>query len=102
MSNFNSLELLSQAASLVQRSDEQRNGVSQGSSSNAKNSGTWLYILNKLIHFVNVFFEYVSVNTLHIGEVAQWLGHRIADRKVSSSSPALPTVLRVRDISNKT
>lgn len=39
MSNFNSLELLSQAASLVQRSDEQRNGVSQGSSSNAKNSG---------------------------------------------------------------
>ena len=34
------------------------------------------------------------------GEVAQWLGHRIADRKVSSSSPALPTVLRVRDISN--
>ena len=87
--------------------------MSQGSSSNAKNSGTWLYIqlitihctlqiLNKLIHFVNVFFEYVSVNTLHIGEVAQWLGHRIADRKVSSSSPALPTVLRVRDISNKT
>ena len=35
-----------------------------------------------------------------IGEVAQWLGHRIADRKVSSSSPALPTVLSVRDISN--
>ena len=33
------------------------------------------------------------------GEEAQWLGHRIADRKVSSSSPALPTVLRVRDIS---
>ena len=33
-------------------------------------------------------------------EVEQWLGHRIADRKVSSSSPALPTVLRVRDISN--
>ena len=32
------------------------------------------------------------------GEVAQWLGHRIADRKVSSSSPALSTVLRVRDI----
>ena len=30
------------------------------------------------------------------GEVAQWLGHRIANRKVSSSSPALPTVLRVR------
>ena len=30
-------------------------------------------------------------------EVAQWLGHRIADRKISSSSPALPTVLRVRD-----
>ena len=39
-----------------------------------------------------MFFDY--------GEVAQWLGHRIADRKVSSSSPALPTVLRVRDISN--
>ena len=30
----------------------------------------------------------------------EWLGHRIANRKVSSSSPALPTVLRVRDISN--
>ena len=30
------------------------------------------------------------------GEVAQWLGHRIANRKISSSSPALPTVLRVR------
>ena len=29
------------------------------------------------------------------GEVAQWLGHRIANRKVSSSSPALSTVLRV-------
>ena len=26
--------------------------------------------------------------------------HRIANRKISSSSPALPTVLRVRDISN--
>ena len=35
------------------------------------------------------------------GEMAQWLGHRIADRKVSSSSPALPmTVLKMRDISN--
>ena len=34
------------------------------------------------------------------GEVAQWLGHRIADRKVSSSSPDLSIVLRVRDISN--
>ena len=30
------------------------------------------------------------------GEVAQW----IANRKNSSSSPALPTVLRVKDISN--
>ena len=30
------------------------------------------------------------------GEVA----HRIANRKISSSSPALPTLLRVRDISN--
>ena len=36
----------------------------------------------------------------NIGEVAQWLGLRIANRKVSSSSPALSTVLRVRDISN--
>ena len=27
--------------------------------------------------------------------VVQWLGHRIADRKVSSSSLALPDVLRV-------
>ena len=34
------------------------------------------------------------------GEVAQWLGHRIANRKISSSSPALSTVLMVRDISN--
>ena len=34
------------------------------------------------------------------GDVAQWLWLRIADRKVSSSSSALPTVLRVRVISN--
>ena len=33
-------------------------------------------------------------------EVAQWLRRLTADRKVSSSIPALPTVLRVRDISN--
>ena len=40
-----------------------------------------------------------SFNTFD-GEVAQQLGHWIVDRKISSSSPALPTVLRVRDISN--
>ena len=40
--------------------------------------------------------NYISAH----GEVAQWLGHRIANCKISSSSPALPTVLRVRDISN--
>ena len=34
------------------------------------------------------------------GEVAQWLRRLIANRKVSSSIPALPTVLSVRDISN--
>ena len=38
--------------------------------------------------------------TDQIVEVAQWLGHRIANCKIGSSSPALPTVLRVRDISN--
>ena len=33
------------------------------------------------------------------GEVAQLVGHWFADRKIGSSSPALPTVLKVRDYS---
>ena len=37
-------------------------------------------------------FEYIITNN---GEVAQWSGHRIANRKVSISSPALPILLRV-------
>ena len=34
------------------------------------------------------------------GEVAQWLRRLTANRKVSSLIPDLPTMLRVRDISN--
>ena len=48
---------------------------------------------------IRYYFDETSLYLLY-SEVAQWLGHRIANRKISSSSPALPTVLRVRDISN--
>ena len=33
------------------------------------------------------------------GEVAQLVGHLFADRKIGSSSPGLPTVLRMRGYS---
>ena len=49
-------------------------------------------------HGRNVRVFYVKLG-LH-GEVAQWLRRLTADSKVSSSSPALPTMPRVRDISN--
>ena len=60
----------------------------------SKNSVNWGYplVVNEL--------RGLEILGLTYGEVAQWLGHWIADRKVSISSPALPTVLRVRDISN--
>ena len=60
-----------------------------------------LQILQNLtaIYYIIRVMKRISIRELN-GEVAQWLGHRVANRKVSSSSPALPTVLRLRDISN--
>ena len=63
---------------------------------------TFTYIRFAIIQF---FHNYVNWAFLWLyvkgaGELAQWLRHWIFNRMVSSSSPALPTVLRVRDISN--